>query len=109
MSKGRVFIPAGQYFSPCMQMKRFIGLQEKYGDDAITSRKFQWEREAWIAAAFLLGYSMYTGQDWWLANPNDPSTDVIAIAISDGEKGNRAERLNIEIFEYGSILKLIRW
>lgn len=58
------------------------------------------QREAWITAVFLMGYGQHTGQEWWLANPADPSPDVVAITLTEAEKGNRVERLNVEIFEY---------
>jgi len=92
-------IPQGSYFSPCFQLERFVGLQEKHGEGAFTERKFQAERESWIAAVFLLGYSQLTQQDWWLMPAADPP-DIIAVTTGEREKGPTAQRLDIEIFEY---------
>lgn len=96
----RVQIPPGPYFSPCFQLQRFVGLQQKHGEEAFRSRKFQAEREAWIAAVFLLGYRQLSQQDWWLQQPDEDPPDIIAVAISDGAHGRKVERVNVEIFEY---------
>jgi hypothetical protein len=93
-------IPRGLYFSPCFQLKRFVDLLEKHGVAALTARQFQAEREAWIGAMFLLGYSQLTKQDWWLIQAEDDPPDIIALALEEGSRGPVAERLNIEIFEY---------
>lgn len=93
-------IPQGPYFSPCFQLRRFMGLLEKHGETAFTDRRFQAEREAWIGAVFLLGYSQLTNQDWWLIQAIEDPPDIIALALEDGPRGAVAQRLNIEIFEY---------
>lgn len=67
----------------------------------VTKRRFQPEREAWIAGAFLLGYSQLTGQDWWLrVNPEDSAPDIFAATFRESEHGPVKETLDIEIFEY---------
>lgn len=44
-------IPLTKYFSPCFQFDRFRAIREQYGDkEVLTQKRFQKEREAWIAA-----------------------------------------------------------
>jgi hypothetical protein len=93
-------IPQGPYFSPCFQLQRFVGLQQKHGKKALIDRKFQAERESWVAAVFLLGYSQLTQQDWWLMPADDDPPDIIAVTLDEGDRGLIARRLDIEVFEY---------
>lgn len=92
--------PVGDFFSPCFQFSRFVGLQQKHGAKVSTDGRFQKEREAWVAAAFLMGYSELTNQQWWLIQPDDIIPDILAISPYKVEGGWANERLNIEIVEY---------
>jgi hypothetical protein len=90
----------GDFFSPCFQLNRFVGLLEKHGEKTLTDGRFQKEREAWIAAVFLMGYSELTKQHWWLIQPDGIIPDILAISPYKVEGGWASERLNIEICEY---------
>jgi hypothetical protein len=94
-------IPLTKYFSPCFQFDRFRAMRENYGDkEVLTENRFQKEREAWVAAAFLMGYGELTDQYWWLTICPETIPDIIAISPRQGERGWVAERLNLEVFEY---------
>lgn len=94
-------IPLVPYVSPCFQFARFQAILDKYGDkDVLTKGRFQQEREAWIAAAFLMGYSECTERFWWLTSSPDTIPDIIAISPRKEAHGWVADRLNLEIFEY---------
>ncbi len=97
----RLDIPLTKYFSPCFQFDRFDALREKYGDkEVLTKGQFQKEREAWVAAAFLMGYSEVTEQFWWLTICPEIIPDIIAITPRKEAQGWVADRMNLEIFEY---------
>jgi len=94
-------IPLTKYFSPCFQFDRFRAIREQYGDkEVLTQKRFQKEREAWIAAAFLMGYSERTDQFWWLTICPEILPDIIAITPRKEPQGWIADRMNLEIFEY---------
>ena len=96
----RLDIPLVPYVSPCFQFARFQALIDRYGDQAVlTTARFRQEREAWIAAAFLMGYGELTERFWWLAAPGSPP-DIIAISPRQEAHGWVADGLHLAILEY---------
>lgn len=94
-------IPLTQYLSPCHQFDRLRALRERYGDrEVLTGLRFQQEREAWVAAAFLMGYGELTGRFWWLTICPAITPGIIAISPRRGERGWVAERLSFAVLEY---------
>lgn len=94
--------PEDIYLSPCFAIKRMIGLRQKYGNfKALTSRRFQREREMWIAGVFLLALGRITRKEYWLRPIVETNTpDIVALSLSQTPDGTLAEFQNIEIFEY---------
>ena len=94
-------IPLTTYFSPCFQFDRFRAIREAYGDESVLAHgRFQREREAWVAAAFLMGYGELTERFWWLTLCPDISPDIIAIAPRKGPQGWVADRMDLAILEH---------
>jgi hypothetical protein len=94
-------IPLTKYVSPCFQFARFHILREHYGDREVrTTARFRKEREAWVAAAFLLAYGELTDRFWWLTICPEISPDIVAIAPRKEAHGWGADRMSLEILEY---------
>jgi hypothetical protein len=102
-------IPLTLYLSPCRQFDRLRALREQYGDRAVlTGLRFRREREAWVVAAFLMGYGELTGQFWWLTICPAIAPGIIAISPRRGERGWVAERLDLAVLEYEAHASLAR-
>ncbi|MEO6508332.1 MAG: hypothetical protein ABIO02_00100 [Patescibacteria group bacterium] len=97
-------IPDDLYFSPSHIIHKFQELIDYHGSDKILrGGEYKLEREAWIAAVFLLGLKNITEKDYWLRVFNEDSTpDVIAFSPVKMRDGIMAAMHNIEIFEYES-------
>ena len=94
--------PENHYFSPNFIFKRFQKILEKCGTEYVMKKsKFQKEREAWIAALYLVGLSKNNNKEFWVGIEEVEETpDTYGVALRDIGKGNSLDKLNIEVCEW---------
>lgn len=101
------------WMSPNVAINRLKIIIEKYGIGvAIKRNEFRHEREAWIAAVFLLGLRKFDKNEYWLEVETEQSTpDIYGYYIEKIEDKNHRWVCDIEITEReehgGSIAELI--
>lgn len=102
------------WMSPNIAITRLSSLIDKYGIEKILKKSvFKHEREAWVAASFLLGLREVDKREYWIEIETQESTPDIYGYYLDVIKGNFHRRVfNIEIVEWeehgGDILDIIR-
>jgi len=102
------------WMSPSVAIVRLNYLIEKYGIQKILSKSiFKHEREAWIAAVFLLGLRQQDSKEYWLEIETEQATpDIYGYQLREVEGNYRRDVYNIEITEWeehgGNIIDIIK-
>ncbi len=98
--------PKDIYCSPSFVIQRLDDIAQS-DPVFITTPELQGEREAWIAAVFLLGIGTTTKKSYWLRIVSDdvvPDINAFSkkLITRKGKQGYLRENLDIEVFEYES-------
>lgn len=95
--------------SPTFMIDRMALLLEKYSVNIILSNnEFKQEREAWVAAAFLLGLGKIEGSEYWLEiNTENDTPDIYAYYLKQINGNNHRDVLPLEIVDFEEHSKTI--
>lgn len=88
--------------SPNAAISRLSSLLAKYGPKTVIGKsEFKHEREAWIAAVFLLGLRQFDKNEYWLEIETEESTpDVYGYYLDNVDGNNHRLVCNLEITEW---------
>lgn len=98
-------LPLYKYYSPKIVVYEFSQLVKSVGQEAVFSeRKYQADRELWIASLFTLGVSAPSDQQYWVGYGKDNTPDAEIVCLSESGtlsgKGRDLVITPIEIMEY---------
>jgi len=102
------------WMSPNVAISRLYLLVNKYGIEEVIKRNaFKREREAWIAASFLLGLRETDQKEYWIEIATKESTpDIYAYSLKIVDGNFHRDVYNIEIAEWEehgkSLLEIIK-
>jgi len=90
------------WMSPNVAIIRLNLLIEKYGiKTVVRNGLFRHEREAWIAASFLLGWRENNNEEYWLEIEMEEATpDIHGYTLRPLKRGFHREDYNFEIVEW---------
>lgn len=98
-------LPEDSYYSPKIVIYEFSQLIKHAGQDVVFGeRKYQADRELWIASLFALGISANGKEQYWVGYGKDNTPDAEIVAFKETEhlrgKGRDLELTPVEIMEF---------
>lgn len=105
MTTNYLGLPDGAYYSPKIVIYEFSQLIKHTGQNVVFGeRKYQADRELWIASLFALGISANGKEQYWVGYGKDNTPDAEIVAFKESEylegKGRDLEVTPLEIMEY---------
>jgi hypothetical protein len=90
------------WMSPTFMVDRMTLILNRYGIDTVLSHNnFKQEREAWVAAVFLLGLGSIEGSEYWLEiNTENGTPDIYAYYLEQVNGNNHRTDLPLEIVDF---------